>query len=71
MWWAMLSVGVLGVFVGAAQLVRTLRGGLRDRDVAGTDAAEHLVRPAMFVTFGLFLAFLGLANVIAARLATP
>lgn len=71
MWWAILAAGVAGVVVGAVRLVRTFRGGLRDRDVAKTDAAENLVQPAMFVTFGLFLAFLGLANVIAARLAVP
>ncbi|MDF1521928.1 MAG: hypothetical protein P1P87_03805 [Trueperaceae bacterium] len=70
MWWAMLSVGALGVLVGAAQLVRTFRGGLSDRNLAKTEPTEHLVRPAVFVTFGLFLAFFALANPIASRLAT-
>lgn len=71
MWWAMLSVGALGVLAGAAQLVRTFRGGLGDRNLARTEPMEHLVRPALFVTFGLFLSFFALANLIASRLATP
>lgn len=70
MWWALLSVGVLGVVFGAAQLVRTFRGGLSDRNLAETDPTVRLVRPAVFVTFGLFLAFFALANLIASRLAT-
>jgi hypothetical protein len=71
MWWLMLAAGIAGVLFGAVRLVRTFRGGLRDRDVARTDAAEHLVQPAMFVTLGLFLAFFGLANLIAQHLAGP
>ena len=71
MWWAMLSIGVLGVVVGAVQIVRTFRGGLSDRNLAKTDPTERLVRPAVFVTFGLFLGFFALANLIASRLATP
>lgn len=67
MWWLMLAAGVAGVVYGVAQLMRTFRGGLRDRDVAQTDPALKLVRPALFVTFGLFLAFFGVANLIAAR----
>lgn len=71
MWWALLSVGAVGVLVGAAQLVRTFRGGLSDRNLARTDPTERLVRPAVFVSFGLFLAFFALANLIASLLATP
>jgi hypothetical protein len=68
---AMLVAGSAGVVIGVGQLLRTFRGGLHDRDVAGTDAAQGLVKPASLVTFGLFLAFLGLANLIATHYAAP
>lgn len=63
----LLVAGSTSVLVGVVRLLRTFRGGLHDRDVARTDAAQNLVQPALLVTFGFFLAFVGLANIIAAQ----
>ena len=71
MWWLMLAAGVAGVLVGLVQLASYFRGGLSDRGLANSGPAEKLVRAAMLVTGGLFLAFFGTANLIAQRVAAP
>jgi hypothetical protein len=71
MWWIALTVGVVGVALGLRQLVLAFLGGAeRDRGPTATAPALRFVRGAMAVTGGLFLAFLGLANLVALRL-TP
>ena len=69
MWWMMLVAGAIGVVVGLVQVLIYFRGGLGDRALAGSGPAEKLVRAAMFVTGGLFLAFFGIANLVAERMA--
>ena len=71
MWWLMLAAGVAGVVAGLVQVANYLRGGLSDRSLAKSGPAEKLVRAAMLVTGGLFLAFFGTANLIAQRMAAP
>lgn len=71
MWRMMLVAGVLGVLVGIVLLATCFRGGLSDRSLARSGPAEKLVRAAMFVTGGLFLSFVSMANLIALRVAGP
>ena len=71
MWWLMLAAGVAGVVAGLVQVANYFRGGLSDRSLAKSGPAEKLVRAAMLVTGGLFLAFFGTANLIAQRMAAP
>ncbi len=65
MGWMMMAAGALGVVVGLVQLLRSFSGGLGDRALAESGSAERLVRGAMFVTGGLFLGFIGVANLVA------
>jgi hypothetical protein len=69
MGWVMLVAGTTGVAVGLVQLARYFRGGLGDRGLARSGPAEKLVRAAMLVTGGLFIAFFGIANLVALRFA--
>ena len=68
MGWALIVIGAVNVVAGVIYLLRAFRGGLSDRAVARTDAPQQLVQPAVMVTFGLFLAFFGIANVVAERM---
>jgi hypothetical protein len=69
MWWSMLVAGTVAVVVGIVQLAQYFQGGLGDRSLAKSGPAEKLVRAAMLVTGGLFVAFFGLANLVAQRAA--
>jgi hypothetical protein len=72
MWWIALTVGVAGVAIGVRQLVLAFAGGAeRGRGLTATGPAIQLVRAAMYVTGGLFLAFIGLANLVALQAAAP
>jgi uncharacterized membrane protein len=71
MWWVVLVAGASGVLVGLVQLASYFRGGLGDRSLARSGPAERLVRSAMYVTGGLFIGFIALANLIAVRLSAP
>lgn len=70
MWWMLLAAGAVGVVVGLVQLAGYFRRGMSDRSVA-KNPAETLVRAAMFVTFGLFVAFFSVANLVAQGVARP
>jgi hypothetical protein len=65
----LMLIGALAIALGVVRLLRTFGGGLRDRDVARTDTVENLVQPALLITFGLFLSFFGLANLLGVRYA--
>lgn len=65
----MLVAGAVAVVFGLVQLARYFRGGLSDRSLAKSGPAEQLVRAALAVTGGLFIAFFALANLVAQRVA--
>jgi hypothetical protein len=72
MWWIAVTVGVVGIALGVRHLVLAFVGGAeRGRGLTATGPAIQLVRGAMYVTGGLFLAFIGLANLVALQSAAP
>jgi len=72
MWWIALGVGIAAVALGVRQLVLAFVGGAeRDRGPTAPAPALQLVRGAMYVTGGLFLAFIGVANLVALWSAAP
>lgn len=72
MWWITLAVGVVGVALGVRQLVLVfVSGAERGRGLTATGPAIQLVRGAMYVTGGLFLSFVSLANLVAMQSAPP
>lgn len=71
MWWLVLSAGVIAVVFGLVQSARFFRDGLSDRSMGRSGPAEQLVRAALLVTGGLFVAFFATANLVAQRMTAP
>jgi hypothetical protein len=72
MWWIVLGAGVASIAIGMVQLVRAfVAGAERGRGLTATGPAIRLVSAAMFVTFGLFLSFFSLANLVAQGAISP